>query len=192
MKAFNHKKAVQALNLIAIWGGGEQNKMKALKLLWLADRYHLRKFGRAIFKDYYLAMENGPVASGARDILEENAFGAGQDAIFYASTFLAQTRKWFYKSINDTNEKVFSKSDLEALNIVFKTYGHLNQFELSDLTHEFPEWKRWEEGLLKKEYKFHPMDYNDFFLDVNDQYNLFNDDKKRVELTHKIFSRQGE
>lgn len=44
--------------------------MKALQLVYFADRYHLRKFGRPITNDEYFAMPYGPVASGAKDIAE--------------------------------------------------------------------------------------------------------------------------
>lgn len=193
MTKFHYRKAVQSLNLLASWQGGELNKMKALKLLWLADRYHLRQYGRTILNDKYVAMENGPVASITRDILQSNAIGAGHDAVNYAAEYLAPAKsKWFYSTINAPNEKVFSKTDLEVLALINNTYGHLDQFQLRDLTHSFPEWKRWEEGILQKKYKLHPMDYNDFFINVNDDYKLFADNEKITELTKKIFSRQPE
>ncbi len=37
---FDYKKATQALNFFAIKCGGKIDKMKALKLIFFADRYH--------------------------------------------------------------------------------------------------------------------------------------------------------
>lgn len=189
MKRFNYKKAVQALNLLAVWSGGKMNKMKALKLIWLSDRAHLRKYGRPITQDRYVAMDNGPVASGTRDILQKNAMGVEDAALQYSSQFIASDG-YNYTSVQEPVEKVFSQTDLEALKAVFDIYGHYDQFKLRDLTHEFPEWKKFEEGLKAQQYKVHPMDYNDFFLDAGEKHPLFNDDKKTLDLVHKLFSRK--
>ncbi len=190
MRQFNHKKAVQALNLLAQWSGGGINKMKALKLIWLADRFHLRKYGRPILQDYYVAMENGPVASATRDILQNNRLGVSEDALRYAEGFITENGLYDYKSVGDAVNKVFSKSDLESLKAVFDTYGHLGKYDLRDLTHNFPEWKRWEEGLKNKEFYAHPMDYNDFFLNADNDQPLFNEDEKELELVHNLFLRK--
>ena len=48
----------------------KEYKMKALKLVYIADRYHLRKYGRLITNDTYFAMNYGPVPSGTKDIAE--------------------------------------------------------------------------------------------------------------------------
>ncbi len=60
-------KIVQALDYIvsAVPGGG-CSKLILLKFIFLADRYHLRKFGRTITGDSYRAMTYGPVAQHVR------------------------------------------------------------------------------------------------------------------------------
>jgi hypothetical protein len=45
--------------------------MKAYKLLWLADRYHLRQYGRTITGDTYFALPLGLIPSDAKNILEK-------------------------------------------------------------------------------------------------------------------------
>ena len=67
---FAYKKATQALNFFAIENGGEIEKLHALKLIFFADRYHLRKYGRPITNDQYWAMRLGPVPSGTKDLFE--------------------------------------------------------------------------------------------------------------------------
>ena len=49
--SFSYKKATQALNYFARQSGGHLHKMKALKLLFFADRFHLRKSGRPLTND---------------------------------------------------------------------------------------------------------------------------------------------
>jgi hypothetical protein len=71
---FVYKKATQAVNYFAQRSGGIINKMKAIKLIYFADRYHLRKYGRPITNDEYLAMDYGLVSSGVKDIAEMSGF----------------------------------------------------------------------------------------------------------------------
>ena len=190
MRHFKYKKAVQALNLLATWSGGRLNKMKAIKLIWLADRYHLREYGRPIIQDKYVAMENGPVASGTRDLLQANGLGVSEEALSYSAQFITSVANYSYESIKEPNEKVFSKSDLIALEKVFATYGGNDQFAIRDLSHNFPEWRKFEEGLQKKEFKVRPMSYDDFFLDTETPYSLFEQQKESLELVQKLYNRK--
>lgn len=48
---------------------GKANKLKLVKLLYLADKCHLVRYGRTITGDEYWAMDYGPVGSTAKDIL---------------------------------------------------------------------------------------------------------------------------
>lgn len=142
---FNFKKATQTLNFFATQEGGEINKLKALKLVFFADRYHLRKFGRPITNDEYYAMKLGPVASGVKDIAEKSSFLDEKEEM-YSSQFLASNRLVFH-SIRDVDRKVFSKSDIEALEFAWGKFGHLDHYRLSDVTHLYPEWQKHERAL---------------------------------------------
>ena len=71
---FDYRKSTQVLNFFANKQGGQINKMKALKLIFLADRYHIRKYGRLITNDVYVAMKHGPVPSTTKDISEYNDY----------------------------------------------------------------------------------------------------------------------
>ena len=53
---FSFEKATQALNFFAIKNEGHIDKLPALKLIFLADRYHLRKHARPITNAEYVAM----------------------------------------------------------------------------------------------------------------------------------------
>ncbi len=143
---YNYKKAVQSLNHYALKQGGSINKMKALKLIYLADRYHLRKYGRLITNDTYFAMEYGPIPSAVKDIAERSII-LGEIESNYSKKYITQVNKYHYKSRESIENKIFSKSDIEALDIVWKKYGHYNEFELAELTHKYPEWKKHERAL---------------------------------------------
>jgi uncharacterized phage-associated protein len=143
---FQYKKATQALNYFALREGGCVNKMKAIKLIFFADRYHIRKYGRPITNDEYLAMDFGPVNSGVKDIAEMSGF-LGQRERVYASEFIQREGEYEVKSIAPVEQKVFSRTDLESLEFAWKAFGKYDQFALADITHEYPEWKRHEQEL---------------------------------------------
>ena len=84
---FVYKKATQALNFFAQQAGGRLSKLRALKLVFFADRYHLRKYGRLVTNDEYWAMDYGPVASNTKDLAELSAF-LGEQEKAYATKFL--------------------------------------------------------------------------------------------------------
>lgn len=188
MNGFNHKKAVQALAILASKEGGTINKMKAIKLIWLSDRLHLRKFGRTITGDTYFAMKLGPVASNIKDIIEASTY-CSEEELTYSADFLNRIDSNNYGTQNPPLLKVFSKSDIEAIDNVYAVYGHLNQFELSELSHLFPEWKKWESALEKNQSRY-PMDFEDFFQDTNTDNPLFKEDQETLDLVKSLYTRK--
>src|SRR5690554_5647220 len=102
---FDLKKATQALNWLAVKSGGRINKLKALKLIYLADRYHLRKYGRLITNDSYFAMDYGPVPSGVKDLAEVSEF-LGKDEQNYSKKFIQPVNQYTLESIAEPDHSV--------------------------------------------------------------------------------------
>lgn len=182
-KPFNYKKSVQAFNLLAHLEGGMINKMKALKLIWLADRLHLRIYGRPIISDRYVAMKHGPVASSSRDILEGNSRSFTDDVIGYASGFILPVNKE-YRSVADVDEKVFSRTDIDCLKRVYESFGNMDKYDIRDFTHLFPEWS----DPQSKGLKAIPMNYEDFFKNTSQYIELFDQDEELLELSKEAFT----
>jgi uncharacterized phage-associated protein len=157
---FAHRKATQSLNYFARRSSGRMNKLKALKLVFFADRYHLRLYGRPITNDRYLAMKYGPVASSCKDLAEMSEF-LGDDERSYAERFLSPAGH-DYVSLEDVDRSEFSETDLEALEFAWCEYGKEDGFKLADATHLFPEWKRHEARLSSACESRVPMHYPDF------------------------------
>lgn len=188
MFEFNHKKAVQVLNYFANKEGGAINKMKAIKLIWLSDRAHLRKFGRPIIMDQYFALPYGPIPSNTKDLAEKNSF-LSIDEINYRDRFLKIIDKYKFKSIEQIEEKVFSQSDLQILNSVYAEFGKYSEFDLSELSHLYPEWKKHESGLNNKIASRYQMNYLDFFENPEkDNDAIFNEPEELKDLAREIYS----
>ncbi len=163
---FNHKKATQALNFLANLAGGSIDKLKAIKLIYFADRYHLRKYGRLITNDEYYAMKLGPVASGVKDIADMSIF-LGDEESEYAKKYLNVTDDNLIKSVNDNYDKVFSKSDIESLHFAWEKFGKLSVYSLVEMTHKYPDWKKHE--LKLKANSRVRMNCEDFFEDPQNE-----------------------
>jgi uncharacterized phage-associated protein len=169
------RKATQSLNYFAHLSASgappkEINKMKALKLLFFADRYHLRKYGRPVSDCAYFAMKNGPVASEAKSVAEESAHLPPQ-VRSYARRFVRKSGSYDVGSVANVDTDVLSETDVEALKFAWKTFGHYTKFELVDITHHYPEWKRHEKALDGDTHKRVPMSYEDFFAEPDTGYN---------------------
>ncbi len=160
---FKYEAATQALNYLAVKSGGTLNKLKALKLIFFADRYHVRKYGRPVTGDEYLAMQYGPVASSVKDIAEMSSF-LDPKVASYAKHFVSPINKLAFRSVAAVDTDQLSESDIEALDFAWSKFGAISKYELAELTHEYPEWKRHESAL--KHVANVRMDYLDFLDDV--------------------------
>lgn len=181
------KKIIQALTYLA---GKEEDKvmdnMKAYKLLWLADRLHLRQTGRTITGDAYYAMPFGIVPSDAKCILE-NEKTKMRNPKGYKAKYIANKGPHEYMALCDADLKVFSDSDQEALDKVYNTFGKLNAMQLSELSHHFPEWTFYREMLDDKDQKnSYRIDLDHFFEDGPED-SFFNESKELLELTQELY-----
>jgi len=191
MPTTTYKKATQALNLLARKKDGKINKMKAIKLIFLADRLHLRKYGRPIVGDMYWAMKLGPVGSLTKNVAELSSIS--EEALAYAKKYIkpVDEKKQTFASIKQEDLSVFSKTDLECIESVYNKFSDKDQFELAEITHEFPEWIKHKKELDggKKRVK---MDYDDFFVDSLKGDDLFSQNKSDLEMAKESFSEQKE
>src|SRR5437762_12295497 len=65
---FNERKATQSAARLLELRGGRMSYLKLIKLLYLADRQALLRWGRPITTDRYFAMERGPGLSRVLDL----------------------------------------------------------------------------------------------------------------------------
>ncbi len=186
-----YKKATQALNLLARKKDGQINKMKAIKLIFLADRLHLRKYGRPIVGDMYWAMKLGPVGSLAKNVAELSSIS--EEALVYAKKYIKplDAKKQTFISLKPGDLSVFSKTDLECIEVVYNKFSDKDQFELAEITHKYPEWIKHKKEIEggKKRVK---MDYRDFFADTAKEDGLFSQNKSDLEMAKESFSEQKE
>lgn len=186
MLGFDYRKAVQCLNYFAIQEGGTINKMKAIKLIWLADRKHLRTYARPVVFDEYFAMKNGPVQTSVKDLAENTSFLAKEESEYRNRYIDLQQYDLIAKDAME--DSVFSETDLSALSDIYAEFGQLDQFELVNVSHRYPEWKKFEQQIEEGAGSRFLMDYLDFFSNPDDgQEDYFASDAGDLELTKGIF-----
>ena len=183
------RKIIQALAYIAYQQPDHKvNSMKAYKLLWLADRYHLRQTGRTITGDVFYALPHGVVPSDAKNVVEHQPTRIQNDEE-YCNRYIQRVGLYVYKAVTEPDLMVFSDSDQEALDKILQCYGGMDQYQLERLSHDFPEWLAYKDQIkadnTPKAYKI-DLDY--FFCDAEkDESGLFVDDPEMLALTKEMF-----
>lgn len=184
MKGYNHKKAAQLINYFAAYNDGAINKMKAFKLIWLVNRLHLRRYARTVTGDTHYAMEWGAVPSNTKNVIESKIDSQSIEKQYFDQYLSLDGH--MITSVQKVNIKVFSETDLEVADEILKNYSGLDQFELANYSHYFPEWKRFQEK-IEKSGSSYKMDINDFFENYIDETGLFNDEKEDLEIVKELF-----
>lgn len=179
------KKAIQALNFFATKEGGSINRMKAIKLIWLSDRAHLRRYGRTILNDKYYALPYGPVPSNTKNLSEADDF-IEPEVLTYRDKYIIPQGEHFFdsKSVPDLN--VFSESDIAIMEVIYSTFKEFDQFDLSELSHLFPEWKRFKDHFKNKKGR-RTIRMDDFFDDTKESLKYFKEPKEQLNLSKEVF-----
>lgn len=140
-------------------------KYKICKLVFLADKYHLVKYGRIITGDKYCALPFGPVPSHTLNLLNAVIEGdLGTDEAKELNEGLELDRRYENPRFKAASFEAaqLSQSDLMALDYVIAEYGRMGFGELKAITHAaFAYEKAWEnraEGSNGAD-----MDFADFF-----------------------------
>lgn len=145
---FALEKLVQSLAYFAERGVRDLDKMKAAKLLFHADKYHLLRYGRPVVGDMYACMEYGPVPSASLNVMNDLIAHDPQyppvaKDLFeeYVSVKKFLRRHPVFRAKKHPNLDVFSDSDIQALDYAVNTYGQKSASQLSQESHDEPSWK---------------------------------------------------
>ncbi len=164
---FDEEKAVAAVVMIASEGIQGLTKYKICKLLFLADKYHVVRFGRPVTGDRLVAMPYGPVPSSALNLLNEVIENPNCDSALAQSVHLNRVyRNPHFKSLGTMDVHNFlSPSDMVAISATIKDYGDKSFEELKAITHEMAAYKKaWDNRCSNAP----PMEYEDLFEEDDD------------------------
>ena len=143
---FDEHKAAQAAACLLHRAGGKLPLLKLMKLMYLAERLSLQRYGDTITGDAFVSMPHGPVLSMTLDLMN----GASSSEEGGWETWVADRAENAValrdESMIRTPEEdllALSETDLECLDDVWKEFGHWDKYRLRDYTHSAacPEWE---------------------------------------------------
>jgi uncharacterized phage-associated protein len=143
---FNERKAAQAAAYLLYRGGGRLPVLKLIKLMYLAERLSLQRYGETLTGDRLVSMQHGPVLSHTYNLIQGTydpcaggwdtwvADRAGHDVELADNSMIRQPEQ---------DLPALSETDLEVLGDTWAQFGHWDKFKLRDYTHSdaCPEWK---------------------------------------------------
>ncbi|MBV8042520.1 Panacea domain-containing protein [Pluralibacter sp.] len=142
---FCEEKVAQMAAYLLLKRGGRMAYLKLMKLLYLSNRKSILKHGRMIGEDNLYSMRFGPVMSNTLNLIRGKAEGFGD--YWYE---LIETNGHDVMLRTDPREmdadEIFdelSRADIRILDEIYSQYGHMNRFDLANMTHLqhiCPEW----------------------------------------------------
>lgn len=169
---FSLEKGVATLQYLLRHVGGTYNYMALLKLVFFADRYHVRNHARPVSMDDYYAFEYGPAGSMLKNILLESD-------VFFPDPPIKKSTDYNVVLANKTVDcDQFSKSDIKALDFSLEHFGKIGrgfkgQFVLSEITHAYPEWDQYADLFNSNKTIREEISYEDFLNDPQDNHPIF-------------------
>ena len=137
MLFFNETKATQAAAHVLTLRGGAMSYVKLIKLLYLADREALIRWGRPITTDRYVSMDNGPVVCRIYDLIRNepppNCFQIWRK-------FISTPENYEVRLLDDPGSGELSRPERELIDEVFAQHGRQSRWRVVDYTRSLPEW----------------------------------------------------
>ena len=172
MSTYREEKALQALYYLQS-KTHITDKMSLVKLLFFADRFHVRNFCIPMLCDSYTAMRQGPVCSKTYDLIKKGQYFdylPEQKQKFVAKNLTCENET--VVTVCDTGDDYLSPSDKMALDFSIEHFSAYDRKDLSKISHVYPEWKRFKTILETEFSNAEDMSYADFFDNPspNDRY----------------------
>jgi uncharacterized phage-associated protein len=137
---FNRVKAIEVILYLAK-NVSDHDIYGICKLLYLADKTSLEKYGRFVFGESYVAMEQGATPSNAYDLLKK--------ATERPSSGI-EVKGFQIIPLREPNLDYLSKSDIECLDQIIDMYGKVPNWRRADDAHDNAWKKSWDKRGNKK------------------------------------------
>lgn len=134
---FNEAKATQAAAFFLKLRGGQMHYIKLIKLLYLADREALLRWGLPFTTDRHVSMDHGPVGSRILNLITEDRVKP-----VWSEYISAPLGEYEVRLLKDAPTDLLSRAEENLMTEIFENYGHRNRWDLIDnVMHKLPEWR---------------------------------------------------
>lgn len=145
MSQFQRDKAIAAIGHVVQRTGASMYFV--MKMMYLADKLHLERYGRFIAGDEYAALKQGPVPSHAYDLVKcVRGEKAKADGDMVVRDFFAYGQDHSLKLLRTPDLDELSDSDVECLDVVIDTYKSMGQWAVRDMSHDSAWTNAWKPG----------------------------------------------
>jgi uncharacterized phage-associated protein len=127
---FDHQKSVQTIAYLIRKAGKPVEKMKLVKLLYLAERLSFEKRGKPMNFDEFYSMKDGPVVASALNGMNHNF----DDPAWNALSLADDNRH--IDVVGDVSEDHLSRADMAILDAVWERFGKRTAGQLRQWTHD--------------------------------------------------------
>jgi uncharacterized phage-associated protein len=133
---FDEIKATQTAAFFLQKRGGRMHYLKLVKLLYLADRAALLKWGLPITTDRYVSMDHGPVVSQIYGLMTED-----KPKPIWSLYISAPLGEYEVELRQAAPTDRLSRAEEKLLTEIYEAYGHWNRWKIVDFVHTLPEWQ---------------------------------------------------
>lgn len=162
---FNQKKAIEAILYLAR-RVSQSDIYGICKLLYLADKVSLEKYGRFVFGESYVAMKAGATPSNAYDLLKQVAQEPTSELKVEGIQVIA---------LREADLDYLSKSDVECLDQIVSKYGKVTNWVRRRYAHDDAWGKAWGQRGTKKSVKIPVESIAEMLTDSDDLINYLSD-----------------
>lgn len=141
------------------------NKIELIKYLFFADRINVRKHFSLISQDRYVVLKHGPAGLTALNIL--NKYKNYLDNFSpWELTYLDKIQKinGISRIIEKMDHDLLSKNEINSLNLAVQIF---NAKAIVEISHDYPEWKRFKPLFKNQAISFDFVNSDDFFSNPN-------------------------
>lgn len=158
----------------------EADYIKILKLIFLADKFHLKKYWYTISTDNYLALKQWPVWVNSLNIIKwENNFFDNKFLIFDIKD------GFFISSNKEIDLEYFSETEINSLDFIYNEFWNLTYWNLIEETKKYVEWKKFKDYIETDTICI--MNFADFFENSLWQNKIFDLSKEYIESSKNLY-----
>ena len=140
--AYSEKRAAQTAAFFISRAGGTIELLKLMKLMYLAERESLARYGEPITGDVLVSMKHGPVLSKTLDHI--NGFTDSEEGGWESWINAREGHQLGLQPAHDPTDELtqLSDADMEILDSIWDSFGQYSKYTLRDITHQIcPEWE---------------------------------------------------